>query len=220
MRYSTVIFDLDGTVLNNEEAYAKAFTDVLVKNGVSKDKFNEFHPHITGIGLEANWNKLKEDFELTPEVVKLKYETQTAYLDKLQEVDVNRGFLELVEALRAEGVGIGLATSNEWWVVEDELEELDLQKHFDAIVTVEEVINPKPAPDLFLELARKLGADYSECAVIEDSVAGIKAAKEANMVGVGLASGFVQEEDFVGADWVVSSLEDINPKLLDALFQS
>src|SRR3989344_4894062 len=105
MKFSTVIFDLDGTVLNNEEAYAKAFTDVLVQNGVSKDKFNEFHPHITGIGLDANWVKLKEDLELKPEVVELVHQTQTAYLKKLNNVGLSNGFIELVEALREEGIG-------------------------------------------------------------------------------------------------------------------
>lgn len=220
MRYSTVIFDLDGTVLNNEDTYARVFADVLKKHGVDPRDFNEDHPQETGVGLESNWKKLKEKFNLKDEVPVLIHETQQAYLERLKEVDLNPGFSELVEALRMENIGIGLATSNDWWVVQDELEDLDLQKYFDAIVTVEEVLNPKPAPDLFLEAARKLGAEYSECAVIEDSIAGIKAAKEANMVGVALATEFVQEEEFEGADWVVKSLEDINPKLLDALFQS
>lgn len=220
MRYSTVIFDLDGTVLNNEDTYARAFTDVLQKHGVTRDKFDEFHPQETGVGLETNWKKFKEKFDLKEEVPLLIHETQQAYLSRLKEVDLNPGFSELVDALRGENIGIGLATSNDWWVVQDELEDLGLQKYFDAIVTVEEVLNPKPAPDLFLEMARKLGAEYSECVVIEDSIAGIKAAKEADMVGVALASQFVQEEEFEGADWVVHSLADINLKLLDALFQS
>jgi HAD superfamily hydrolase (TIGR01509 family) len=219
MRYSTVIFDLDGTVLNNEDTYARAFSDVLRKHGVDSKDFDETHPQEIGVGLESNWKRLKEKFTLEKDVPLLIHETQQAYLGRLQEVDLNPGFSDLVEALRGENLGIGLATSNEWWVVEDELLDLDLQKYFDAIVTVEEVLHPKPAPDLFLELARKLGADYSECVVIEDSVAGIKAAKEANMIGVALANEFVEEEEFEGANWVVHSLADINPKLLDALLQ-
>ncbi|MDO8452812.1 MAG: HAD family phosphatase [bacterium] len=220
MKFSTVIFDLDGTILDNEEVYAKVISEVLQKYGVARDKFDETHPHITGVGLEENWTKLKEKFDLSSTVSVLKHETQTSYLAKLNEVEVNSGFVELVEALREEGVAIGLATSNEWFVVEDVLEDLDLQKYFDVIVTVEEVLHPKPAPDLFLEAARKLGAEYSECVVIEDSVVGIKAAKEADMVGVAIASNFTLEEEFEGASWVVSSMEEINPKLLDALFQN
>lgn len=219
MRYTTVIFDLDGTVLNNEVNYARAFTDVLIKNGVTRDKFDEFHPQEIGVGLEANWRRFKEKYNLAPEIGVLANETQNAYLSRLGEVDVKPGFIELVEALRNEDISIGLATSNDWWVVEDELADLELEKYFDAIVTIEEVLSPKPAPDLFLEAARKLGAEYSQCVVIEDSVVGIKAAKEALMVGVGLATDFVAEEDFIGADWVVNSLEDITPRLIDALFQ-
>ena len=220
MKFSTVIFDLDGTILKNEVVYAKVFSEILQKYGVTGDKFDETHPHITGVGLEVNWTRLKEKFELAPTVTVLKHETQASYLAKMNEVEVAPGFVELVEALREEGIGIGLATSNEWWVVEDELEDLDLQKYFDAIVTVEEVMQPKPAPDLFLEVARKLGAEYAECVVIEDSVVGIKAALAADMVGVAITSNFTPEEEFDGASWVVSSMEEINPKLLDALFQS
>ena len=136
MKFSTVIFDLDGTILKNEVVYARIFSEILQKYGVTRDKFDETHPHITGIGLETNWTKLKEKFDLVPTVTVLKHETQSGYLAKLNEVEIDSGFVELVEALREEGIGIGLATSNEWFVVEDELEELDLQKYFDAIVTV------------------------------------------------------------------------------------
>lgn len=210
MKYSAVIFDLDGTLLDNEEIYCQAFVRVLKKHKVD---FAKSCPHTPGIGLRENWVKMKETFGIdhNVSVSQLAHETQDVYHSLLDKVKVRPGFYELHQALLDEGIIIALATSNDWWVVEDELEDLDLHKYFETVTTGEEVAHKKPAPDIFLEAARKLGVEPALCAVLEDSVAGIEAAKEAGMVviSVGLAS---------GADHSVEDFTQITPGLLDSLF--
>lgn len=220
MKYSAVIFDLDGTVILNEEVYARAFIDVLRKHGVNLEDINHDHPQEPGIGLKENWLILKERCNLPQElpIQQLIHETQDAYHARMDEVKIRPGFRRLREALINEGIIVALATSNDWWMVEDLLEDLNLHELFETVVTGEEVAHKKPAPDIFLEAARKLGVESSKCVVIEDSKAGIEAAKEAGMVAVAVLTSFTKPEDFPKADWVVKGFEEITPKLLDSFF--
>lgn len=117
-----------------------------------------------------------------------------------------------------QGTLLALATSNNWWLVEDELEDLSLQKYFNATVTREEVANPKPAPDIFWKAAEKLGIPERECVVVEDSKAGVEAAKEAGMKVVVVLGSYTTEEDFPEADLVVEGFEEVTPSRLDSLY--
>jgi HAD superfamily hydrolase (TIGR01509 family) len=218
MNYSAVLFDLDGTVLENEQVYAEAFAAVLKNHGITnpEDSFT----HSRGIGLEANWQHLHNTFGLPKEITinQLVHETQDEYHKRLNQVLIRDGFFDFHDALKEQGIATALATSNNWWIVEDELEDLDLQKYFNTLVTGEEVDHKKPAPDIFLTAARKLEIEPEECIVIEDSIAGIEAAKEAGMKGIAILNFFSKREDFPKADLVVEGFEDLNPQVLDGLY--
>lgn len=226
MKYSAVIFDLDGTVLVNEEVYARAFIDVLKKHlpagrqAEALSDLNHDHPQEPGIGLKENWELLRKRCKLPKEIPtsQLVHETQDAYHSRIDEVKIRSGFFELHRALSKEDIIMALATSNDWWMVEDLLKDTGLHKYFETVVTGEEVVQKKPAPDIFIETARKLGVDLSECVVIEDSRAGIEAAKEAGMVAVAVLTSFTKPEDFPKADWVAKGFEELNPKLFDSFF--
>lgn len=220
MNFQAVIFDLDGTIILNEEVYAEAFKEVLRNHGVSIDGGTTI-PHTPGIGMERNWELLKKDFNL-PEDLSLSvlsHETQNSYHKRIKEVIVRPGFYELQESLVDNGIFLALATSNNWWLVEDELAGLDLQKYFNVTVTREEVFEPKPEPDIFFKAAEKLSIEPEDCIVIEDSIAGIKAAKEAGMKAVAVLGSYSSREDFPDADLVVEGFEEVTPEILDALCQ-
>lgn len=219
MNYSAVIFDLDGTVLDNEEVYAKAFLDILEKHGVDIRVYKDKDPQIHGIGMEENWERLKKEHNLLDQVStnQLMHETQDAYHSMLDEVKIRPGFFELNQAIKEEGKMIALATSNDWWLVVDELEDLKIQQYFDTLVTGEEVAHKKPEPDIFLEAARKLGVEPGECVVIEDSEAGVEAAKEAGMIAIAIES--LEGRDLSKADLVVSGFEEITPRSIEVLFK-
>lgn len=222
MRYSAVIFDLDGTVLENEEVYAKAFSEVLQKYGVDIEDLDHKHPQTPGIGIRANWENLKKRFKEVENVSvsQLVFETQDAYHTRLKDVVIRPGLFELLDALKSEEVRVALATSNDWWLVEDELEDLDLHKHFEVLVTGDEVAERKPEPDIFFETARRLGVEARECVVIEDSVAGIKAAKKAGMVAIAVLTDFSKPGDFPEADLIIEGFEGLTPKKMDSFFQN
>ena len=220
MNYSAVIFDLDGTILLNEEVYALAFCQVLKQHGVHLSHKEQTCPHALGIGMEENWKILRERFSLPSSLSldQLAHETQDAYHKRIGEVVVRPGFWQLQEELAEQGTLLALATSNNWWLVEDELEDLGLTKYFNVTVTREEVANAKPEPDLFFKSAEKLAVEPAECVVIEDSQAGVLAAREAGMKAVAVLGSYTSEEDFPEADLIVEGFEDIPPNSLGLLF--
>lgn len=220
MKYNAVIFDLDGTVLINEEIYSSAFLEVLKKHGVSDKDLGHNHPQTPGIGLRENWEVLKKRYTLPQNLSlgALVHETQDIYHLNLDKVKIRPGFHQLHQDLTEQDVLLALATSNDWWLVEDELQDLGLQKYFDATVTGEEVAYKKPAPDIFLEASKKLGVEPQSCVVIEDSVAGVEAAKAAGMKCVAVLGSFTQKADFPQADLIVENFDEISPEIIDSLF--
>lgn len=201
------IFDLDGTVLEDEDEYGRAFAAVLKKLGINDP---EKYPIKGGIGVEENWKQLVRDHNLkvdkTPE--ELSIETQKEYIKLLHEVTIRDGFPELVAQVKELGMQTALATSNDWSTVERIFEELKLAEYFDCVVTGEEVRLKKPDPEIFLNAAERLAVDPAHCLVFEDAEAGIKAAKAADMKVIGISSQ-VRDENLDEADLVVSDFTQV-----------
>lgn len=182
-KLSLVLFDLDGTIIDNNEQYKQAFQEVLEKEfGKKVDNI----ALVGSIGVAPNWPILFKTYKIktakTPE--ELAFQTQLAYLTKLDEVKVRDGFFEFIQVLKEGEIAIALATSNDWLVVDKVLQKFNLEGLFDIITTSEEAKYLKPDPDIFLLTARKLDIDPKECVVIEDAPAGIEAAKSAGMKSI------------------------------------
>jgi beta-phosphoglucomutase-like phosphatase (HAD superfamily) len=103
-------------------------------------------------------------------------------------------------------------------VVEDILEELSLQLAFDVTTTGEEVLSPKPDPEIYLLTAQKLGLEPKECIVIEDAVGGVRAGVEAGMQVLAFESEYAPKKQLLaaGAKWVVENFEEVG-KLIEAI---
>jgi HAD superfamily hydrolase (TIGR01509 family) len=99
------------------------------------------------------------------------------------------GARELIGALRDHGVPIGLATNSGREFATRALRSAGVLDCFDAVVSAEEVAHPKPAPDVYLEAAARVGAaDPASCVALEDSETGVAAARAAGMTVVGVPS--------------------------------
>lgn len=205
-----VVFDLDGTVLDNEDEYGLAFRKVLRSLGKRVDLK---YPHTTGIGVKENWPLLLSKYRIKTRksIEELTVQTQDAYLKLLSRVNIKKGFKDFVSGLRNSGMAIALATSNAWWITDEVLTELKLEDFFDVTTTGEEVDYRKPNPDLFLLTARKLGVETGECLVIEDSEAGIEAAHAAGMKVVGIARDKKHARSLKEADLVIYNYNQLSP---------
>lgn len=115
----------------------------------------------------------------------------------------------LIDELRHHGVAHAIGTSSESPRARRILDHLGLRRKMHALVGVEEVARPKPAPDVFLEGARRLGVPPERCIVFEDSLGGLRAAEEAGMVPVALDVGFHSREELELAHLVTPHYEDL-----------
>lgn len=203
-----VIFDLDGTVLSNEDEYGRAFRKVLKSLGKRVDLA---YPHIGGIGVKENWSILLTKYKIKTKktLEELTKETQDAYLAQLTNVTLKQGFEVFVRKLRQDGIATALATSNARWILDKVFDALSLGEYFDSTTTGGEVKFKKPSPDLFLLAAEKLGVAPNDCLVIEDSKAGIEAAREAGMKAVGIARDLGHARTLRKADLVVTSYSEL-----------
>ena len=111
------------------------------------------------------------------------------------DVKVLPGATELLSEIKSAGLKLGLATSSTREMGEAMLKSAGIYEFFSARVYREDVKNGKPAPDIFLKTAELLGAKPPECAVVEDSVYGIQAAKAVGMKTIAVATGTQTKTD-------------------------
>jgi beta-phosphoglucomutase-like phosphatase (HAD superfamily) len=205
-----VIFDLNGTVLADEYIYGRAFGKVLAFLGRRIDKA---YPQIAGIGVEENWPGLisKYHIKTSRSYNELARMTQDAYLSNISKVKIKAGFKDFIFMLRRHNIKTALATSNTWWMVDKVFEKLNLSDYFDTVTTKEEVNFNKPSPDIFLLTAEKLGVKNDNCVVIEDSEAGIEAAKAAGMKAIALMKDDGDKKHIIKpVDLIVANFKDIS----------
>jgi beta-phosphoglucomutase len=215
MKLSAVIFDLNGTILDDEDEYGKAFAEVLKSLGV--EVAPDF-PHTRGIGVKANWPifQAKYKFKTSKTFEQLALETQEAYLKQISNISVRPGFDELLETLKENGIHVALATSNTWEVADKILDIIGITGEFEVITTSEEVLHNKPDPDIFTVTADKVGVDREDCLVIEDSGAGITAARRAGMKVIAISDGEITPE-IEKADKVVEGFSEIKLREIELL---
>ncbi len=216
MNLKAVIFDLDGTVLSNEDEWGEAFNIVLKKLGVET---NSTYPHIGGIGIEENWPIFikKYNIKTAKSISELAQETIREYYKLIPKVTLKNGIIEFIEELRAQGIKTALATSSSWEIVQSVFDQLRIEKYFDSVTTGEEAHYKKPNPQIFEIAAEKLGVNPKECLVVEDSPAGIKAAHSARIKVIGIYRNPKQKDQLLDADVLFSDFKNIPLNKLNSI---
>jgi HAD superfamily hydrolase (TIGR01509 family) len=216
MKISAVIFDLNGTILEDEDENGKAFNKVLKSLGVES---GTAFPQTKGIGVKGNWPILIKKFDITTSksIEILTKETQDAYLEEINDITVRPGFTDFIESIKDGGIKVALATSNTWEIAEKVLNKVGLGGIFDAVTTIDEVVFGKPDPALFTTTADKLEVERESCLVIEDAQSGIIAAKLAGMKAVVFSGKEDGDENLADADLVVENFSEITPKIIEEL---
>ncbi|KKR30781.1 hypothetical protein A2715_02100 [Candidatus Woesebacteria bacterium RIFCSPHIGHO2_01_FULL_39_32] len=209
MKLSAVIFDLDGTVVADEDEYGEAFARVLKKLGVIVDSE---YPHVGGIGVRENWPIFIKKYNIKTDktIEELTLLTQQEYKKLIPKVTLKDGFIEFVTALRESEILVALATSNTWDIVENIFDYLHIEKYFDSVTTGEEVSFKKPEPDIFLVALDKMGIEPERCLVFEDSESGIEAAKGAGMKVIGIYRDNKHLKTLNNADLLKDSFDKIS----------
>ncbi|HEX2171429.1 MAG TPA: HAD family phosphatase [Dehalococcoidia bacterium] len=203
-----MIFDMDGVLVDTEPRHFAALDRVLAAEGHRLP--HEFNHELLGLTLESTWDLVVARLGLTGPREDYYRRYDLAVLAELaRPLDPLPGVTAWLDAVEAVGLPRALASSSPRAWVEATLAALGLADRFAVTVAGDEVTAGKPAPEIFLRTARKLGVPPSACLVIEDSPAGIEAGRRAGMrvlaVRTPLTAGLT-----LPADWVVDSLEDID----------
>ncbi len=203
-----VIFDLDGTLIDSEILWTKANSEMLLGFGKMYDPF--FQRNMMGLPGIAASQLLKEEYDLpitAEEINRLK----NVYYEKVRVEhwpEAKPGADRLLREIHAAGVPIALATSANRIEATEILRRLGWLELFKVIIVAADVQNGKPAPDIFLEAARRIGCTANSCVGFEDSPNGVRSAVAAGLVVIGLKDERYVDE-LPGASLVVTSLEQI-----------
>jgi HAD superfamily hydrolase (TIGR01509 family) len=213
VRIQAVVFDLDGVLVDSEQVWDDARRELVAElggtwtddatramMGMSSLEWSRYMHDELGVGLE-------------PAAI------SAAVVQKLEELyrrelPLLPGAREAVRAL-AERWPLGLASSSNREIIDLVLELAGLTDAFAATVSSEEVARGKPAPDVYLEAARRLGVAPGDCAAVEDSTNGLRSAAAAGMTVIALPNeAFPPAEDALRlATSVISSLDELRPSL-------
>ncbi len=200
-----VVFDFDGVLVDSEPIRFKAGSQALEVVGVSLT-WERFVRFWLGRTDDAGLRDLLGD-RFAADGARVVARRTALYEERLDEV---QAFPNSVQLLRRvpDGTRLAVATGSRRLEVERILTRLRLFQDFQAIVTAEDYVRAKPAPDPFLAAARRLDISPRSCLVIEDSSAGVTAAHAAGMpvVAVDRGRGAIGLDQ---ADWTVTSLDEI-----------
>lgn len=175
-----VIFDLDGTLVDSMWMWKAIDIEYLGKFGISLPP--TLQKDIEGMSFSETAVYFKETFQIPDSLDKIKADwNQMAYDKYTKEVPLKSGAKEFLEYCKENGIKIGIATSNSRELVDATLEALEIRDYFDCVMTACEVTKGKPAPDIYLAVAEKIGVKPMECLVFEDIEMGILAGKNAKM---------------------------------------
>lgn len=209
----TIIFDMDGVLIDSEPMQLAAYNAVLASYAVqlSEEEFMRWCVGRRSYDIVAS---LREHFELSESVEKLLAAKNTAYASILREnIRPMPGLLPLLDHLTSFAYRLAVASSSSIADIEEILAGLRVRQHFQLIVSGEEVPNGKPAPDIFLEAAHRLAVPPGECVVIEDSQKGVEAAVQAGMYCIAVPNRFTAAQDFSRAQMRVPDLLTVSTLL-------
>ena len=212
----TLIFDMDGVLVDNTPYQARAFQLLFRELGLATNA-RQLLKRLNGMPAT---NILKTVFRHpVPEKQLKEYAAQREFLYRTLYWTKRRatpGLIAFLEAARAAGFKIGLGTGSPPETIGYIIDHLNLRRYFDVVVGKEDVARGKPHADTFAVVAQKLGADPENCVVFEDAVLGEQAAYKAGMRCVAIASSLTAK-DFQAPLTVIKNFTGFTPELLLAL---
>ncbi|GDY20615.1 2-deoxyglucose-6-phosphatase [Verrucomicrobiota bacterium] len=203
-----VIFDMDGVLTDSEPLINQAAVAMFRELGLPVQP-EDFLPFV-GTGEDRYIGGVAEKYGFPLDGPAAKKRTYEIYLELVpRALKGFPGAHVLVKNCRLADLKVAVASSADLVKIEANLRQIELDPaSWDAIVTGEDVANKKPAPDIFLAAAAKLGVPPAACVVIEDAVNGVQAAKAAGMRCVAVAQTFPAEK-LQQADVVRARLRDV-----------
>ncbi len=214
-KFNSVIFDLDGTLIDSMHVWEQVDIDFLGKRGlqVPDDLFKDMP---AGDGYVAIAKYFKDKFALSETVEQITDEWDSMVYDFYKNIELRSGALDLIEKLHRSGIVLGIGTSNSTKLTSVVLANHKLYSFFKEVTTGSEVDRGKPFPDIYLKVSSKLNTNPEDTLVIEDTLHGVEAAKNAGMTAIAIYNDYSKKDELKLkelADYFVYNYEELDSLL-------
>ena len=193
MMIDTILFDMDGVIVNSEPVILQAAIDGLREYKIDPIP-EDFKPFVgSGENMFIGGVARKYGLEYILEMKKRVYDIYDEIVG--EKIEIIDGIYELLEYLHKKKYHLAIVSSADMRKVRSNLKAVKIdEKYFETIIAGEDVEKRKPFPDIYLEAAIRLNKPPNQCLVIEDAINGIQAAKAANMKCIALTTSFDKNE--------------------------
>lgn len=175
-----IIFDVDGTIADSMWMWKQIDIEYLGRFGIELPP--DLQKNIEGMSFRETAHYFKEHFNISDSVEKMMSDWNAMAANKYRyEIPLKEGVLTFFDECRRRGVYLGIVTSNSAELLGYLLKAHNLENYFDVIITGSDGLKGKPAPDMYLEAAKRLAVSPKKCLVFEDIIPGILAGKSAGM---------------------------------------
>lgn len=202
-----ILFDVDGVIFDSEEIHYEVEAETLKLFGIPATR--DLTRQYSGTRLDVEFAAIAKKFNIKIPLEDAIRERNRILKETLKKRFPKVAFIEQVLSLLSKKYLLALATMGDREFVGKEMKISRLAKYFKVSIFGEDIINPKPDPEIFLKAAESLGVQPEECVVIEDSQKGIMAGKNAGMVVIARRGNHNNSVDLSKADIVIEDLRDI-----------
>lgn len=214
----TVIFDMDGVLVNSEPVHQRHEREIYEELGL--DLTFEEQQSFVGMSAMDSWTFVIEKYKLNHKPEELLLKGRGKYLKVLEETDevqMMEGARELIQRLEHDAFHLLLASSATSPTIGAVLKKFELTRTFPLYIGGDMVHNSKPNPDIFLKIAELAQVKPADCVVIEDAEHGVTAALKAGMKAIGFQNHHSGNQKLSHAHKVVAHLDEITVDLIRGL---
>ncbi len=225
MKYSskitTIILDMDGVIIDSEPIYFEIEKKLFKSLNIPIS--NELHYTFVGMTMNKIWEIIKTKYKLSQpidDLIRTHKNLMIDYFSEVQNLKPIPDIIPFIHTLISNNIKIAVASSSSRRLVDIVLEKLGIVDLFSCIMSGDDVEDGKPAPDIFLNVAKYLKVTPSSCLVIEDSTNGIKAARNAGMKCIGFNNPNSGKQDLSKADIIINKYSELNTETLHNLIEN
>jgi len=214
----TVIFDMDGVIIDSEPVYFDIDKQMFEELNIAVS----FEEHCSYVGTSSQnmWNAIIKKHGIADqpeELMRKEYSLYKEHLVNAIDLQPIEGVVELINDLYKNNFTLVLASSSRMETIDIVLNKFKLAEFFIAKVSGSELAHSKPHPEIFLRSAQLIKSKPQGCIVIEDSKNGVTAAKAAGMKCIGFLNPSSGHQDLKSADIVIRSFKELNAATVKSL---
>jgi HAD superfamily hydrolase (TIGR01509 family) len=216
----TVIFDMDGVIIDTEPLHHNAFFTLFFELGINVSD-TEYASFLGG-STRNIFQRLKQEFALTQDIDALLERKRALFnraFDEDASLDLLPGVRALIEDLRQHNVQLVVASSASKATIARVFKRFELGQYFTHTVSGEDFERSKPDPAIFVRAAELAETPVADCIVIEDSANGVTAAKAAGIYCVGYASPHSAGQDLRHADRIIQNFSELTAATIATINQ-